>query len=149
MNIILATILFIALSPGLLITIPNIVGSIFDSGATNNVAVLVHAILFFTIQKLASLNNFPFKYLNDVVKEISNTVRDVPSIIATVLFIILSPGVLLTFPPNSIFSIFMSQQTNLLAILFHATLYFIILYYYFNGLNNPNVKWFNEQIKNI
>jgi hypothetical protein len=147
MDIILATILFIILSPGLIITIPNISESIFRSGYTNNIAVLVHAILFFTIQKLVYLNQFPFYFLNNISREISKNVREIPSLLSTLLFIILSPGFILTLPPTLSFKVFFSQETNILAIILHALLYFIILMSYYNGLSNPTINWFNNQIK--
>lgn len=45
----LATLLFIALSPGVLLTLPPIGNKIFMSGKTSLIAVLVHAVVFFVI----------------------------------------------------------------------------------------------------
>jgi hypothetical protein len=47
-------------------------------------------------------------------------------ILLTLLFILLSPGFLLTLPPGSK-GILFSEETSLLAILVHATAFFIIL----------------------
>ena len=44
-----ATLLFILLSPGVLLTLPPIGGKIFMSGKTSLVAVLVHAVVFYII----------------------------------------------------------------------------------------------------
>lgn len=44
-----ATLLFILLSPGVLLTLPPIGGKIFMSGKTSLVAVLVHAVVFYLI----------------------------------------------------------------------------------------------------
>lgn len=46
--------------------------------------------------------------------------------LATLLFILLSPGVLLTIPPVAN-KIFMSRQTSLIAVFVHAVLFFLIL----------------------
>ena len=44
-----ATLLFILLSPGVLLTLPPIGGKIFMSGKTSLVAVLVHAVVFYIL----------------------------------------------------------------------------------------------------
>jgi hypothetical protein len=46
--------------------------------------------------------------------------------LATLLFVVLSPGVLLTLPAGSK-GIFMSNQTSLLAVLVHAVVFYIVL----------------------
>ena len=51
-------------------------------------------------------------------------------ILATILFILMSPGILLTIPPIDDWTmngILMSQKTNSLAIFVHGALYFIVL----------------------
>ena len=45
----LATLLFVVLSPGVLLTIPPIGGKLFLSGKTSMIAVLVHAVIFYLI----------------------------------------------------------------------------------------------------
>jgi hypothetical protein len=44
-----ATVLFVLLSPGVLLTLPPIGGKIFMSGKTSLVAVLVHAVVFYIL----------------------------------------------------------------------------------------------------
>ena len=44
------------------------------------------------------------------------------------LFVLLSPGVLLTFPPGSK-GVFMSCQTSLVAALVHGVLFAAVIYY--------------------
>jgi hypothetical protein len=44
-----ATILFILLSPGVLLTLPPIGNKIFMSGKTSLIAVLVHAVVFYVL----------------------------------------------------------------------------------------------------
>ena len=47
--LLLATLLFVLLSPGVLLTLPPIGGKIFMSGKTSLVAVLVHAVVFYLV----------------------------------------------------------------------------------------------------
>lgn len=47
MSLLLATALFIALSPGVVLTLPPGKGPVFASGKTSLVAVFVHAVVFY------------------------------------------------------------------------------------------------------
>lgn len=47
-------------------------------------------------------------------------------LVATLLFVVLSPGLLLTIPPRSK-GLFMSCQTSLLAVLVHAVVFYGVL----------------------
>ncbi len=47
MSLLLTTALFIALSPGVLLTIPPGKGPLFASGKTSLIAVFVHAVVFY------------------------------------------------------------------------------------------------------
>ncbi len=49
MNILALTLLFIVLSPGVLLTLPPVGGKIFCSGKTSLAAVLVHAVVFYVV----------------------------------------------------------------------------------------------------
>ena len=49
-------------------------------------------------------------------------------LLATLLFVILSPGILLTLPPVGS-KIFMSGKTSLIAVLVHAVIFYLILCY--------------------
>ncbi len=49
-------------------------------------------------------------------------------LVATLLFVLLSPGVLLTLPPVGS-KIFMSGKTSLLAVLVHAVVFYLLLCY--------------------
>ena len=51
-----------------------------------------------------------------------------PLLLLAILFVLLSPGVLLTLPPLSR-GVFMSGQTSFAAVLVHAVV-FVIVYYY-------------------
>jgi hypothetical protein len=45
----LATVLFVLLSPGMLLTLPPVGKQIFMSGKTSLIAVLVHAVVFYVL----------------------------------------------------------------------------------------------------
>ena len=138
MNILLAALLFILLSPGLIVTLPPAKGGIVATQTTTNIAVVVHAVIFFILAKFTtpgtdkdSSDNevgWPWKFLVEATEEISQ--RDSPievaNIVATVLFIIMSPGVLLTVPPDE-GGLVMSQDTNIMAILVHGAAFYVVL----------------------
>ena len=68
--LLILTLLFILLQPGLIITLPP-VDKLWTSQTTSTLAILVHAAVFFTIAKLVSTNTFPFSLLNDLEDKIS------------------------------------------------------------------------------
>ena len=62
--LLLATIFFLVLSPGMLITLPPTAGSgVFSSQTTSHIAIIVHSALFFLMLRLTHDNVFPFGYL--------------------------------------------------------------------------------------
>jgi len=75
--VLLATILFILLSPGLLLTIPPVAGfsfeGIFMSNTTSHLAILVHGVLYFTILKLIATNTLGFGVLKELETQITGT----------------------------------------------------------------------------
>ena len=166
MNILLATLLFILLSPGLVVTLPPAKSGILASQSTSNIAVIVHAVLFFILAKFTTTKDasgnigWPWKYLVEATEEIS-TRRDasgklkppieVANLIATIFFIIMSPGVLLTVPPDE-GSLVMSQDTNILAIVVHGAAFYVVLKFweYWAKQGDGNViQLANEQLLDI
>lgn len=166
----IATLLFILLSPGLIITLPpGNKGGIFSSESTSNIAVLVHAVLFFIAVKMTTAGDFPFNYLSEAAAEIrSSQIRTqaecpvmVAPLIATLLFIVLSPGLLLTLPPDE-GALFMSEDTNPIAVLVHGVIYFVVIKLWNDALkkektdksgnptyNNALIGFLNEQLNSI
>jgi len=74
--LVLATILFILLSPGVLLTIPPTeysMGGVFMSGETNHLAMFVHGALYFTVLKLIATNVGGLGILQDWEKEITGS----------------------------------------------------------------------------
>ncbi len=47
--LLVATLLFVLLSPGVLLTLPPVGGKIWMSGKTSLIAVLVHAVVFYVL----------------------------------------------------------------------------------------------------
>jgi hypothetical protein len=68
--LILSTILFIILSPGILVTLPP-VGKLFNSGDTSTMAVLVHGAIFFVILKMVAMDTFGLGWLKSIETEIT------------------------------------------------------------------------------
>jgi hypothetical protein len=148
-DIVLATVLFILASPGLLITIPAGEKKGMGNETTSNLAVLVHAGLFFALNTAVTENLFGiFGYLNHITDALDgegNPQRKVSTIIATLLFIILSPGLILTFPSFD-GEMFFSDETSVLAILVHGAAFYALLRVYHHFSDNKVVKWINENI---
>jgi hypothetical protein len=167
----IATLLFVLLSPGLIITLPpGNKGGIFSSESTSNIAVLVHAVLFFIAAKMTTAGDFPFNYLSDAAQEIrasqdaqfkSACPALVAPLIATLLFIVLSPGFLITLPPDE-GALFMSEDTNPIAVLVHGVIYFVVVKLWNDALkkekldksglptyNNGLIGFLNEQLNSI
>ena len=69
--IILCTILFILLSPGILVTLPPKGSHIWNSGETSTLAILVHGILFFIILKMIATDTFGLSFLKTIEDEIT------------------------------------------------------------------------------
>lgn len=149
MQVLLASLLFILLSPGLIFTFPyGESKGAFEGETTSNLAVIVHSVLFFVANKFISQGIFPFNYLNDAVGQISSNVHDVPVLLATLAFIILSPGLIVTFP-NMDGEMLFSQETNTLAIIVHAIAFYVALRLYSDNSNNSIVSWINNQLNSV
>lgn len=149
MQVLLATLLFIILSPGLMFTFPfGEEKGPFVGETTSNIAVIFHGVLFYVVIKLVKQGTFPFNYLNDAVAQISTNVHDIPPLLATFAFILLSPGLLLTFPTFD-GDILFGQETNTLAIIVHAVAFYVALRFYADNSDNDIVKWINRQISDF
>lgn len=103
--------LFLALSPGVLLTTTgrNVK---FTNGKTSQMAVLFHALVFLLAFSLAA------RAMNLVL-----TQTDL--LVTTTLFILLSPGMLLTLPPGSN-GVFTSGQTSLAAAVTHTVVFALV-----------------------
>lgn len=100
--------LFIALSPGMLLKTTGTKIS-FKNVSTDRMAVFFHALVFLIVYSLVARAMGVVLTRNDLL-------------VATTLFMVLSPGMLLTIPPGK----FMSGKTSRPAILTHAVVYAVV-----------------------
>jgi hypothetical protein len=103
-KVLVPTILFAILSPGLILSLPR--------GSGLLIQVLFHALVFALLNW--AIINFVFKF----------TMTPADLIVPALWFIILSPGILLTLPPVS--SLLFSGQTGLVPILVHTVVFAIM-----------------------
>ena len=103
--------LFLALSPGVLLT-TNGSKVTFMNRKTNQTAILFHALVFFLVYSL-------------VARAMGLVLTRTDLVVTTVLFLALSPGLLLTLPPGS-GGVFQSGQTSLEASLTHAIVFAVV-----------------------
>jgi hypothetical protein len=145
MEALLAFFLFILLSPGLIVTLPPGNGNLVSSESTSNIAVIVHTVIFFAVNKLIQNDIFSLGYLNKAVREVSTNSIEVPVLLATILFTLLSPGFVVTIPPFRV----LSEETNSLAIVVHGFLFYVLLRLFAAYKDKQPLKWIDEQLKNI
>ena len=100
--------LFLALSPGILLR-TNGSKIAFRDGLTGRTAVLFHALVVFLAFSL-------------IAKALGLVLTQADLIVTTTLFIILSPGILLSIPPGSK-GLFMSGQTSGQSAVVHAVVF--------------------------
>lgn len=103
-KVLVPTILFALLSPGLLLSLPP------GSGLLTQ--VLFHALVLSLLSW--AIINFVFKF----------TMTPADLIVPALLFVLLTPGVILTLPPNG-GPVFFSGQTGIVQVLVHAVVFSI------------------------
>ena len=103
--------LFLALSPGILLRTDG-TNIKFRNGLTGRTAVLFHALVFFLVYSL-------------IAKAMGLVLTRTDLVVTTVLFLALSPGMLLTLPPGSK-GVFMSGQTSPASALVHTVVFVLV-----------------------
>ena len=103
--------LFLALSPGLLVTTDGSKVS-YMNRKTGTPAVFFHALVFFLVYSL-------------IAKAMGLVLTRNDLIVSTALFLMLSPGLLLTLPPGS-GGVLRSGQTSLNAVLVHSVVFAVV-----------------------
>jgi hypothetical protein len=101
--------LFIALSPGLLLQLPT---KTFQSGKTSRTSVMFHALVFVVLYSLIA------RFLKIVL-----TPADM--IVPAILFMLLSPGMLLTLPPGPKGAL-VSGETGVAPVFLHSLVFALI-----------------------
>ena len=102
------TALFLALSPGLILKTNGSKIS-FGKMGTDRMTIFFHALVFFLVYSL-------------IAKAMGIVLTKTDLLVTTVLFLALSPGLLLTLPPGTI----ASEQTSIPAILTHTVVYALV-----------------------
>ncbi|CAN6578589.1 unnamed protein product [Malus baccata var. baccata] len=116
--ILIGLLLFILLSPGLLFQIPGNVKHVeFGSFTTNGRAIIVHTLIFFGIFTILILARRTGAKMADWG----------PVVIAVVLFVLLTPGLLFQIPGRGRLVEFGNMQTSGASIVVHAIIYFGLL----------------------
>jgi hypothetical protein len=103
--------LFLALSPGILLRTDG-TSIKFRDGLTGRTAVLFHALVFFLVYSL-------------IAKAMGLVLTRTDLIVTTVLFLVLSPGMLLTLPPGSK-GVYMSGQTSPASAFVHTVVFALV-----------------------
>ena len=109
-KVIVPALLFAVLSPGLLLTLPS---RNVANGQTNFMAVLIHAVVLGLLYYLISR----------FITKTSLTKADL--VVPVVLFIMLSPGMLLTLPPSGA-AVFRSGITGRVPVAVHTFVFAIL-----------------------
>lgn len=103
--------LFLALSPGVLLTTSGRNVRIMN-GKTSQSAVMFHALVFFLVYSL-------------IARALGLVLTKTDLLVTTSLFLILSPGVLLTIPQGNA-GLFRSGQTSVPAALTHTVVFAVV-----------------------
>ena len=103
--------LFLALSPGILLRTDG-TSIKFRNVLTGRTAVMFHALVFFLVYSL-------------IAKAMGLVLTRTDLVVTTVLFLALSPGMLLTLPPGSK-GVFMSGQTSPASALMHTIVFALV-----------------------
>ena len=104
-KVLVPTILFALLSPGLVLSLPP------NSGLL--IQVMFHALVLALLSWV--IIKFVFKF----------TLTPADLIVPAILFILLTPGVLLTLPPSG-GPVFLSGQTGIVPVMVHAVVFSIL-----------------------
>ena len=110
-KVVLPASLFLVLSPGILLR-TNGSKIAFRDGLTGQTAVLFHALVFFLAFSLIS-------------KAMGLVLTKTDLIGTTMLFVLLSPGTLLSIPPGSK-GLFMSGQTSMSSAVVHTVVFALV-----------------------
>jgi hypothetical protein len=102
--------LFALLSPGLLLGLPSLkIGSM----QTSNFSVFIHALVLILVY---------WGLVKSGLLKVSLTKADL--VVPAILFLLLSPGILLSIPPKG--GLFMSKQTSLPSIAVHTVVFALV-----------------------
>lgn len=123
LNILSYSLLFMILQPGFLINFNPGNKGYFLSEQTSYRSIIIHAfILAFTLVLLNGRNN-----KNNIINQVDKINRiddkDIIPIITIILFVLLSPGLILTIPSKNMF---FTLETNYTSIITHTVIFMFI-----------------------
>jgi hypothetical protein len=131
------TFLFIIFSPGLIFTFWAGDKGYIMSEQTNYLSMFIHLIIFSTVVVALEEKKLLDQGINSELTEI--TTRNIPPVVAILLFFLLTPGLIFTIPPES--SLLFSKETSVIAVLLHSLL-FILLFVVLSRFVNKNRAYF-------
>ncbi|XP_066360861.1 uncharacterized protein [Miscanthus floridulus] len=115
--VVIGLVLFVLLSPGLLVQLPGRHHFVeFGNLQTSAVSILVHSIIYFALITLFV-----------IVIGVRRMSDWGPVVIGLVLFVLLSPGLLVQLPGRHHFVEFGNLQTSAVSILVHSIIYFALI----------------------
>ncbi|XP_048136700.1 uncharacterized protein LOC115749328 [Rhodamnia argentea] len=115
-----SVLLFVILTPGLLFQVPGKQKCVeFGNFHTSGASIIVHSLLYFSLVCVFLLAIKVHLYLG--AKEMADWG---PVVIAVVLFVLLSPGLLFQLPGRNRVVEFGNMQTSGLSILVHTVIFF-------------------------
>ena len=140
LKIIAHSILFMILQPGFLINLYPGNKGFFLSEQTNYISIILHTfVLSFILISFEERRTLDPKKIMTELTRIET--RDLIPITTLILFILLSPGLLFKFPPESS-SLFFSLETSHLSVIIH-TLIFIFTF----GVSVIFIDKYKDKIK--
>ena len=140
LKVVVYSILFMILQPGFLINLYPENNSFFLSEKTNYIAIILHTfVLSFILISFEERRVLDPKNIMTQLTKVET--RDLIPITTLLLFVLLSPGLIFKFPPESS-SLFFSLETSHLAIIIH-TIIFIFTF----GLSVILIDKYKDKIK--
>jgi len=106
-NVLIPALLFAVLSPGAILSLPS---KAINSLSTSPKSVLIHALVYAAALWLA------------IKKGMDRDVGDYELVVPALLFVLLSPGLLLQIPPGAI----RSNSTSMASILVHSAVFALV-----------------------
>ncbi|XP_021644306.1 uncharacterized protein LOC110638161 [Hevea brasiliensis] len=121
-----AVVLFVLLTPGLLFQVPGRHRCVeFGNFQTSGASIMIHSLLYFALVCVFFLAVKVHLYL---VCESNQKMADWgPVVIAVVLFVLLSPGLLFQLPGKGRIVEFGNMQTSGISILVHTIIFFALI----------------------
>lgn len=110
-------VLFALLSPGMLLQLPSKIPGLnansFATGKTDMMSVFFHALVFMIVYKLVAM-------------QMGVVLKQSDLLVPTLLFVLLSPGLLLTIPGSNGMVNFASGATSIPAVIVHAIVFAVV-----------------------